>query len=136
RQQARRGGGQGPRLGRIGVEGVQLRGGEVDQLVGLAGERGERRPAAVDRGGERLEVAGRRRGGEPGGQREEAAAGQADGEGEAERVEDRGKDVDVAHAVAHDARGEQARRVDDERDAQRRFVGEDAVRLLAVLAER
>src|SRR5207344_3601397 len=54
-------GGQVPELAGVGVEVVELGQGQLDVLEGAVAQPVERRPAAVDRGRERLEVAGARR---------------------------------------------------------------------------
>src|SRR4029079_11403536 len=68
-------------------------------------------------------------------EREEAAAGGLPGGRQAERVQDRREDVHVADPLHGYARREEARGVEDQRDAERGVVREDPVRLLAVFAQ-
>ena len=121
---------------RVVAEVVQLRQWKVDELEAAAHDSLQRRPAPVDRSRERLEIALVGVGGAPFREAEEAVAGQAGRGSERERVEDRGQQVHVADRRRHGSGGQKRRLVQDEGDAQRALVGEDAVGLLSVLAAR
>ena len=62
--------------------------------------------------------------------------GRSVGTSSTEGVEHGGQDVDVPHGRADHPRAKRARRVDDQGHAQGGLVGEDAVGVLAVLAQR
>src|SRR5207302_5730236 len=99
-----------PRLVRVTGQVVQLGEGKVDELEAVAGQARERRPAAVDGRGERLEVARLWRGAAARGQGQQAAARKAVRDRQTQRVQHGGQDVDVPHTFAHDARIDHARR--------------------------
>src|SRR5205807_9940255 len=66
----------------------------------------------------------------------QAATGQRVWHANRERVENRREDVDMPCGLLYDAGFEEFRLKHDERNAERRLVGEDSMRGLSVLAER
>ena len=115
---------------------VDLRERQVDVLQPAVDDPAQRRPATVEPRAQRLEVALGRRVLAPGDHRQQAPPRQAGGRLEPQEIENGRDDVDVTNGGANDARGQQSRSAKDERHAQGRLVGEDAVRRLAVLTER
>ena len=125
-------------LARIAGQIVELRQRQLDQLVVSDDDAGEGRPPSIERRRQRLEVRGDglwiRRGCQkrPPWQRRLRRATQ--------RIEDGRQDVDVPDRVVRDdsrlPRMAAADLRHDEGDPERRLVGEESVRLLAVVAER
>ncbi len=122
------------RLGGIGGEVVELGERQGDQLSPTVDQAAQRRPAAVERRGESLEVAlfalvrrreerAARPGRRPGGSRHAGGS------------EQRREEVDVPRRPRV-AAGSDPRSPEQQRHVERRLVGEDAVGELAMVAER
>ena len=128
-------------LGGVLVERIELRNRQVDVLVASGENAGERCPPAIEHPRHRFEVRRPRRSRAAAlrGRKQRSAreiAGNRQGRG----VEERRQDVDVAHGdgrhFAASCATSAADLGNDERNVKRRFVGEQTVRLLAVLAKR
>ena len=123
-------------LPRIRRQVVELASGEVDDLEAPRHQSGQRRPVPREVGVERFEVhvdVVER----PAGVDERPQTASVGGRGGYPHpVEHRGHHVDETCRPAQHARRNRRRRRDHERHAQGRVVAEEAVRALAVLAER
>ena len=123
-------------LPRVVQEVVELGDRQVDVLQAAPHDAVERSPAPVHHPGERLEIHGRARLLAPHRCRQEAPSREAVRNPQAEGVDHGGQEVDVPHRFRHPPRAQQARAVQEERHVEGRVIGEDPVRLLAVLAPR
>ena len=125
-------------LAGIGCEGRTAReSGRSMNFTPLRDDARERRPAAVERSRERLEI-GELLGLRPAARRPEAGSGRAgpDGAGMPNASRIVGRMSTWLAGGIDDARRRGAAEVEDERDPQRRLVREDPVRRFAVISER
>ena len=129
------------RFGGILVERIELRNRQIDVLVASGENARERCPPSIEHPRHRFEVRRPRRSRAAAlrGRKERSArkiAGNRQGRG----VQERRQHVDVAHGGGRHFSAScatiAAELGNDERDVKRRFVGEQTVRLLAVLAKR
>ena len=124
-------------LGGILRDVVQLGPRGIDELEAVGAERPERGPSVVQQRvqglGVHRTIPGR---GPPGDQRREAPSVDLLGHVQARQLEDRGKQVDVAHRLVHDTpRAVAGGEPDDKGDANRGVVHEKTVEGLAVVLE-
>ena len=118
------------RFARIALQIVQLDDRQIDVLPVLSHQTDERSPTAVERCGERLEVQIASIG-----RTQERPAGIVPLDGEPQAIENRRHDVDVSDERVAAGRPHPPRLPDHHRDGESRFVGEEPVGELTMIAE-
>jgi len=123
-------------LARIALEIVEFRRRRIDELPAVVANRSKRRPVHVQQRKVALGVRGRGVARGPTNERHQRPSVRIRQRRPIGEIQQRGRQIDPAHERRDPAAGREAPAPrDDHRDAERRFVDEHGVRVLAVLAE-